>query len=335
MHTTTQTAKLHTDFYNHISRTPIVRTNLGNELVSFDLKDETMQESGSFKDRGALNAVLSLYQEDPELLHRYGVVAASAGNHGQGVARAARVVGIRATVFVPESTPLTKLRAMENYGATVIKIPGDVDKALQAAFKYQQEELAQFIHPFDDPAVMSGQGSVGAEIIEEAGSNGYHRVYVPVGGGGLVTGIAAALHEHGSNAEVTGVQLVGSDSFARSLVQGEQVMLTSANPLSDGTAVRQAGALTLKTALELPNLNRIITVTEAELGGAMQLHERELGIIAEPAGALALAGMLHDLINSQTVRSEKWVGIVSGNHRDEKRYSMLQNAAERSCGKVV
>lgn len=335
MHTTKHRAELNTKFYDYISRTPIINTKLGTKLVSIDLKNETMQESGSFKDRGALNAILSLYQVDPDRLHSDGVVAASAGNHGQGVARAAKIVGAGATVFVPESTPQSKLHAMKAYAANVIKVPGDVDCALLAALDFSNTTSAHFIHPFDDPAVMIGQGSIATEIVEEKGLSFYDRIYVPVGGGGLVAGIASALHEHGSKTEVIGVQLEGSDSFAQSLVEGRVVELKTVNSLSDGTAVRMAGKLTVQTALQLTNLNRVITVSEAELGGAMDIQDQSVGVIAEPAGALALAGMILERDDCQHMAHERWLGIVSGNHRDEGRYSMLKTAALAACGKVV
>lgn len=335
MHTTKHQTELSTKFYDHISSTPIIRTELGTELVSIDLKDETVQESGSFKDRGALNAILSLHQEDSDKLQRYGVVAASAGNHGQGVARAAKIVGAVATVFVPESTPPSKLHAMKTYGSSVIKVPGDVDSALLAALDFRDTTSAHYIHPFDDHAVIQGQGTIATEIVEEKGLDFYNRIYVPVGGGGLITGIAAALHEHGSKTEVIGVQLEGSDSFARSLVEGRVVELDTVNSLSDGTAVRMAGALTVQTALSHFKLNRVVTVSDAELGCAMEMQDQSVDIVAEPAGSLALAGMISERDTPQHIKRERWLGIVSGNHRDEARYSMLKTAALAACGKVV
>lgn len=331
MHSTHTLDGLHTDFYKHIQSTPILETTLGNSHIQIDLKDETQQQSGSFKDRGAMNAVLALLDSNPIRLQTFGIVTASAGNHGQGVARAAKILGVQARIFVPQSTPESKLIAMGQYGAQVIKVKGDVDGALQSASKYSADSGAYFIHPFDDELVIAGQSSVGTEILNEC-SHSYDKVFVPVGGGGLIAGIASALHNGGSRAEVIGVQLKGSDSFSRSLEKGRVVSLAEANPLSDGTAVRSAGSLTLRHALELPNIRRVIVVSESELGDAMVVQDDVANVIAEPAGSLALAGMRSELLRTNGTNNETWLGIVSGNHRDPIRYQKLREAAILACG---
>lgn len=326
-----KTDQLHPNFYDHIPVTPILDTAYSINSVNFLFKDETAQESGSFKDRGAQNCMLNLYEERRNEMHQFGVVAASAGNHGQGVARAAQHLNVPATIYVPRSAPSSKLQAMEAYGAQVVRVSGDVDATLAAAEQHTKQLGSVFIHPFNDMSVISGQATVGREIARQSAVPP-SKVFVPVGGGGLLAGVCLGLKSHGLPTEVYGVQLLGSDSFAQSYDRNELVTLTQANTLSDGTAVRTAGELGLSIVRSCDNYVATLVVSEAELGRAMLAQDEKTGIIAEPAGCLALAGMLQLAEKNKSKTQERWLGIISGKHRDPARFSALMQSADTNCG---
>ncbi len=323
---------LHNQFYTYIQRSPIISPGVCRNGAQLHFKDETVQESGSFKDRGALNCMLYLYETHTQQMTSAGVVAASAGNHGQGVARAGRYLGVTATLFVPETTPSSKVEAMIRYGATVKKVVGDVDTALEAARSYCSETNAVFVHPFDNEDVITGQSTVGREIHDMDVNTQFDKVFVPVGGGGLLAGVCRGLESRGFDGEIYGVQLEGADSFARSMCSGDTTELDYANPLSDGTAVRRAGEIALGHVRASSQYVDTLTVSEAELGEAMMLQDQITGIRGEPAGCLALAGIQKLAHSSGLVREQNWLAIISGKHRDPLRYKMLISAAQKACG---
>ncbi|MDQ2834923.1 MAG: threonine ammonia-lyase [Acidobacteriota bacterium] len=248
------------------------------------LKLENLQMTGSFKERGALNRIAML---TPEQAAR-GVVAASAGNHAQGVAYHATSRGIRALIVMPLATPLVKVTATRGFGAEVVLHGANYDEACERATQLCLEEGMTFIHPFDDASVMAGQGTIGLELLEQIPQ--LEAVAVPIGGGGLIGGIACALKESRPNIRVIGVQTSRLPSMVAAVAQHHPVTLESATTIADGIAVRRAGEVTFPVVDRY--VDEIVTVHEDEIASAiLVLLEREK-TLAEGAGATALAALL-------------------------------------------
>ena len=218
------------------------------------LKCENLQRTGSFKARGAYVRISRLTEEE----RARGVVAASAGNHAQGVALAAQRLGIKATVFMPEGAPIPKVRATEAYGADIVFHGQYLDQALVAARAFAQETGAVLIHPFDHEDVMAGQGTVGLEILEQVPD--VETVLVPTGGGGLLAGIAIAIKELRPDVRIVGVQAAGAAAYPDSLKQGRPVPLSSMTTMADGIAVGLPGEITFAAVRD--HVDEILTVSE-------------------------------------------------------------------------
>ena len=248
------------------------------------LKLENLQMTGSFKERGALNRIAML---TPEQAAR-GVVAASAGNHAQGVAYHATSRGIRALIVMPLATPLVKVTATRGFGAEVVLHGANYDEACEEATRLCQAQGMTFIHPFDDPAVMAGQGTIGLELLEQVPQ--LEAVVVSIGGGGLIGGIACAIKESRPDIRVVGVQTSRLPSMAMAIEQHHPVTLQPATTIADGIAVRRAGEVTFPVVDRY--VDEIVTVDEDEIASAiLVLLEREK-TLAEGAGATALAALL-------------------------------------------
>jgi threonine dehydratase len=248
------------------------------------LKLENLQMTGSFKERGALNRIAML---TPEQAAR-GVIAASAGNHAQGVAYHATKRGIRALIVMPLTTPLVKVTATRDFGADVVLHGANYDEACAEAMRLCAEQDLTFIHPFDDPAVMAGQGTIGLELLEQVPL--LEAVVVPIGGGGLIGGIACAIKESRPEVRVVGVQTSRLPSMAAAVEAHHPVTINPATTIADGIAVRRAGDLTLPMVERY--VDEIVTVDEDEIASAiLMLLEREK-TLAEGAGAAALAALL-------------------------------------------
>jgi len=248
------------------------------------LKCENLQRAGSFKIRGAYVRISRL--TDAERAH--GVVAASAGNHAQGVALAARLLGAPATVFMPDGAPLPKIEATKAYGATVHFAGSTVDDALVAAQEFGTETGAVFIHPFDHPDIVAGQGTVGLEVLDQAPD--VRTIVVSVGGGGLVSGIAAAVKTTHPQVRVVGVQAAGAAAYPPSLVAGHPVPLQSMATIADGIAVGCPGELTYQMLSTL--VDDVVTVSEEALSQALLLCLERAKLVVEPAGAAAVAAIM-------------------------------------------
>src|SRR5947209_4422464 len=248
------------------------------------LKCENLQRAGSFKIRGAYVRISRL--TDAERAH--GVVAASAGNHAQGVALAARLLGAPATVFMPDGAPLPKIEATKAYGATVHFAGSTVDDALVAAQEFGTETGAVFIHPFDHPDIVAGQGTVGLEVLDQAPD--VRTIVVSVGGGGLVSGIAAAVKTTHPQVRVVGVQAAGAAAYPASLVAGHPVPLQSMATIADGIAVGCPGELTYQMLSTL--VDDVVTVSEEALSQALLLCLERAKLVVEPAGAAAVAAIM-------------------------------------------
>jgi threonine dehydratase len=248
------------------------------------LKLENLQMTGSFKERGALNRIAML---TPEQAAR-GVIAASAGNHAQGVAYHATKRGIRALIVMPLTTPLVKVTATRDFGAEVLLHGANYDEACAEAVRLCDDQQLTFIHPFDDPGVMAGQGTIGLELLEQVPQ--LEAVVVPIGGGGLIGGIACAIKESRPQVRVVGVQTSRLPSMQAAIAAHHPVTVDPATTIADGIAVRRAGDLTFPLVERY--VDEIVTVEEDEIASAiLMLLEREK-TLAEGAGAAALAALL-------------------------------------------
>lgn len=268
------------------------------------LKCENLQRTGSFKARGAYVRISRLTAE--ERLH--GVVAASAGNHAQGVALAAQLLGIRATVFMPEGAPIPKEKATRGYGADVVFEGRYLEDALVAARRFADETGAVLIHPFDHVDIVAGQGTAGLEILEQAPE--VETVLVPTGGGGLLAGIAIAIKELRPDVQVVGVQAAGAAAYPGSLAQGRPVALESMQTMADGIAVGLPGDITFAAVRD--HVDEIITVSEEALSRALLALVERAKMVVEPAGAAAVAAMLDDPGRFRTPA----VAVLSGGNVD-------------------
>jgi threonine dehydratase len=250
------------------------------------LKCENLQQTGSFKIRGAYVRIARLSEAE----RAGGVAAASAGNHAQGVALAARLLGCRATVFMPESAPLPKIAATKAYGAEVHLHGSTVDEALEAATAWAAERGAVLIHPFNHPDVIAGQGTVGLEILEQVPD--VKTIVVGTGGGGLVSGIAVAVKALRPDVQVVGVQAAGAAAFPDSLRAGRPVALGAMATIADGIAVGCPGDVTFRHVRDL--VDSIVTVDEDALSRALLYSLERAKLVVEPAGAAAVAALMED-----------------------------------------
>ncbi len=268
-------------YYSPCNRSEMLSRITGQNIF---LKLENLQMTGSFKERGALNRIAML---TPEQAKR-GVVAASAGNHAQGVAYHATERGIRAVIVMPLTTPLVKVTATRGFGAEVVLHGANYDEACVEATRLCAAEGMTFIHPFDDALVMAGQGTIGLELLEQI--EGLEAVVVPIGGGGLIGGIACAVKESNPKVRVIGVQTARLPSMREAIAQHHPVTLDPATTIADGIAVRRAGEITFPVVEKY--VDEIVTVDEDEIASAiLTLLEREK-TLAEGAGATALAALL-------------------------------------------
>ncbi len=267
-----------------VLRTPLVYSYSLSELSGANvyLKLENLQRTGSFKIRGAYNKLYKLKDVAKD------VVAASAGNHAQGVALAAKLLGMKSTLVMPQGTPINKMLAVKNHGGEVVLFGDTFDDAFEYARKLERETGKVFIHPFDDPDVIAGQGTAGLEIIDSL--KDVESVIVPVGGGGLIAGVAIALKTGNSNATVLGVQSEGSPSMFLSMKKNKIVETGAAQTIADGIAIKSVGELTFEIAQRY--VDGILTVDENGIEESLLLLTERKRIVVEGAGAVGLAGLL-------------------------------------------
>jgi threonine dehydratase len=266
--------------------TPLTYSHSFSAMTGADvhLKLETFQRTGAFKIRGATNRIATLSEEQ----RAAGIVTASAGNHAQGVALAASRLGVDSVVVMPENAPVAKVKATRNYGARVILDGVDYDAAAARAREIEREEGRYYLHAFDDPMVMAGQGTLGLEVAEDCPE--VDTVVVPVGGGGLIAGVATALKAHDPSIRVVGVQAAGAASLPESLERGERVTLDAVDTIADGIATRSVGESTFEVIRE--RVDEAVAVTDDEIAVAVTtLLEREK-TLAEGAGAAGLAALM-------------------------------------------
>ncbi len=306
-----------------IKETPLIASPVFSEESGNNvwLKPENLQLTGAYKVRGAYNKILSLTEAE----RKRGIITASAGNHAQGVALAAAQLGVQATIVMPCTTPLIKVEATRNYGAHVVLHGNMFDEASKEAYRLEQAKGLVFVHPFDDPAVMAGQGTIGLEIFEELPE--VDAVLVPVGGGGLISGIAVALKTLNPRIRIIGVEPEGAMAMKKSFVAGRLVTLDHVDTIADGVAVKVPGALTYEIARHW--VDEIITVNDYDLMDAMlQLLEKHK-LIAENAGVLSLAGL-----NKLNCTGKNIVSIVSGGNVDVMTISSMINKGLVMRGRI-
>ena len=285
------------------------------------LKRENMQKVRSFKIRGAYNKIIKL-DDDAKMK---GLIASSAGNHAQGVAYAARKLGVKATICMPAHTPLIKVEATKAHGAEVV-LHGEVyDEAYAKAVELQKKEGYTFIHPFDDEDIIEGQGTIALEILEELPDTDV--ILVPIGGGGLIAGIACAAKQINPNVKIYGVEPEGAASALAAIHEDQVVTLAEANTIADGTAVKTIGSKTFEYIKKY--VDGIITVNDYELMDAFLLLVEKHKLVAEGSGILSLAGL-----KKLYEKNKKVVSLVSGGNIDVLTISSMINKGLISRGRI-
>ena len=287
------------------------------------LKAENLQRTGSFKLRGAYYKISQLSEEQKAK----GIIACSAGNHAQGVALAAQKNNIKSTIFIPSTAPISKVEATRKYGAEIRLVDGVYDDAYNEAIKYQQETGAEFIHPFDDEDVIAGQGTIALEILEQMPD--VDAIVVPIGGGGLISGIAYTIKQLKPSCKVYGVQADGAGSMYHSIENHQRTELSKVSTIADGTAVKIPGINTFDFCTKY--VDEIALVSDDEVATAiLALIERQK-IIAEGAGALSVAGVM---FNKFPIKGKKIVCVVSGGNIDVNILSRVINRGLLKTGRI-
>jgi threonine dehydratase len=304
-----------------IVETPCAYSQTLSELTGARcyVKLENLQMTGSFKERGAANLLLQLSPEE----RRRGVIAASAGNHGLAVAFHAARLGAPATIVMPEYAPLVKVTNARRYGAEVVLHGSNFDEAYERAQAIRAERGLVFVHPFDDPRIIAGQGTLGLEVLEQCPE--VEAIVVPVGGGGLIGGVGLAVKNTRSDVQVIGAQAAALPAMSRSLETQQRVRVDAAPTIADGIAVRQVGALTLELARTW--VDRVVTVDEEELSNAVLLLLEIEKTVVEGAGAAPLAALLNRPLG---LERRSVVLVLSGGNID---VTMLARIIERGLVK--
>ena len=305
------------DLHAHLPPTPLQysRAFTAKAACHVYLKIEGIQPTRAFKVRGGLNKLMGLRPED----RAAGVITASAGNHGLGVAYAAEAFRIPATVYVPDGANPLKVQAIKRMGSRVVQFGRSYDDAYREALRAQETSGSIFVHAFDDPAVVIGQGTVGVELLEQLPA--IDTVLVPVGGGGLIAGIARYLKTRRPSVRVIGVEPAGADALTRSLAAGELVTLERVDTMADGLAAKTPGRIALSIASACVDL--MITVEETEMLRAIRLYFEWEHLLAEPAGAASLAALLYHYAPQA---SERVAVLLSGaNIADEVMLRALKS----------
>ena len=286
-------------------RTDLIQARNMSTDCDLYLKTENLQLTGSFKLRGAYYKISQLTAEE----RAKGIIACSAGNHAQGVALAAQKMGIKSVICMPDGAPISKVQATKAFGAETCLVPGAYDDAYAKAIELRDQTGATFIHPFDDDDVIAGQGTIGLEILEQIADA--DAVVVPIGGGGLISGVAFAIKHLNPNVKVYGVQAERAASMAESVKLGHQITLDSVSTFADGIAVKHPGDNTFKLINEY--VDGIVTVTEDEIATAILTLMEKQKLVAEGAGAVGVAAVMFGKL---PVKGKKVVAVVSGGNID-------------------
>ncbi|MCC8073846.1 MAG: threonine ammonia-lyase [Clostridiales bacterium] len=289
------------------------------------LKTENLQVTGSFKVRGSYFKISQLSEEEKAK----GVIACSAGNHAQGVALAATKNGIKSLICLPEGAPISKVEATKRYGAEVCMVKGVYDDAYNKAVELQKEKGYSFIHPFNDPDVIAGQGTIGLEILEQLPD--VDAVVVPIGGGGLIAGVAYAVKQINPNCKVYGVQASGAPSMENSIADGEIETLSKVQTIADGIAVKTPGDYTFELVSKY--VDGIYTVTDDEIALAILTLIEQQKLIAEGAGAVSVAAVMNGKIPD--ISGKKVCCLVSGGNIDVTILSRVLERGLKMCGRTA
>lgn len=303
-----------------INRTPVIPTKGLVPGCAFYLKADCLQKTGAFKLRGAYYKIATLSDEEKER----GVIACSAGNHAQGVAFAARDMGIKATICIPEGAPISKIEATRSYGANVVLVPGVYDDAYTEAVRLRDEQGLTFIHPFNDYSIMAGQGTIGLEILEQLPD--VDMIFVPIGGGGLIAGLAYAVKNLRPQCRIIGVQAAGAPSMAESLKEGKIITLSSVDTVADGIKVKTPGDLTFDMCREY--VDEVVTVSEGEIASAILTVLEKQKLVAEGAGAVGIAAAMYHKVNTE---GKTVCALLSGGNVD---VTMLERIMTRGLAKA-
>ena len=306
-----------------IEKTKLIHSTVFSEESGNDIyiKPENLQKTGSFKIRGAYNRIAKLTEEEKSR----GVIAASAGNHAQGVAFGAQKLGIKAVIVMPKHTPLIKVEATKKYGAEVILFGDVYDDAYNKAKELQAEYGYTFVHPFDDEDVSEGQGTKAWEVLEELPDE--EKIIVPIGGGGLISGVAAAAKMKNPQIKIVGVEPEGAASAVAALENNEVVELSEAVTIADGTAVKKIGNTTFDYIKKY--VDEIVTVSDYELMEAFLLLVEKHKIVAENSGILSVAGL-----KKLNVKGKKIISILSGGNIDVLTISSMINKGLVNRGRI-
>ncbi len=288
-----------------VRRTDLIKAPKLNPDGEIYLKTENLQITGSFKVRGAYYKISQLSAEEKAK----GVIACSAGNHAQGVALAAAANGIKSLICLPDGAPISKVEATKSYGADVCLVEGVYDDAYNKALQLKEEKGYTFIHPFDDENVIAGQGTIGLELLDQLPD--VDAVIVPVGGGGLISGVAFAMKTLKPDIKVYGVQAEGAPSMVQSLNNGKIECLDSVSTIADGIKVKEPGVNTFEYCQKY--VDKIVTVSDDEVSSAILALIEQQKLIAEGAGAVAVAAVM---FNKVPVKGKKVVCLVSGGNID-------------------
>jgi len=288
------------------------------------LKTENLQRTGAFKIRGAYYKIASLSDEE----RSKGVAACSAGNHAQGVALAAKQFGIKATIFLPEAAPISKIEATRQYGADIRLSKGVYDDAYTEAITFSKETGAVFIHPFDDINVIAGQATVGIEIIEQFPD--VEAVVVPVGGGGLASGISFAIKSLNPKIKIYGVQAAGADNMARSFREKDPLCANNVSTFADGIAVKVPGTITRELCAKY--VDDIVTVSDDETATAILSMMEKQKLVSEGAGAVAVAAVMFDKL---PIKNKKVCAVISGGNIDVNILSRVINRGLLKSGRLT
>lgn len=302
-----------------INLTPMIPAKGFVPDCRFYLKADCLQKTGAFKLRGAYYKLSTLTDEEKAR----GVIACSAGNHAQGVAFAARDMGIPATICIPAGAPLSKIEATRSYGANVVLVPGVYDDAHAEAVRLRDEQGLTFIHPFDDERVMAGQGTIGLEIAEQLSD--VDVVLVPIGGGGLIAGVASALRQLKPACRIIGVQAAGAASMADSLRAGHILTLPEVHTVADGIQVKTPGEKTFAICREA--VDEVVTVGEAEIASAILTVLERQKLMVEGAGAVGVAAAMYGELD---LRGKTVCALLSGGNLD---VTMLERIITRGLAR--
>ncbi len=294
--------------------TPLTKAPILSELFNSEiyLKKENLQLTGSFKLRGAYNRIANLPQEKRDK----GVVAASAGNHAQGLAYAAKQFNCEATIFMPEATPLTKVSGVKSHGANVVLTGENFDEAYAAAMKYKEEKNCEFIHPFADDDVIAGQGTIALEVLEKIPD--LKQLIVPIGGGGLIAGIAIAAKTINPDIKIIGVVASGARGMKESYKSQTPIDSTSVKTIADGIAVRDVTPKLLDIIIDY--VDDIVEVSDNEIANAILFLLEKHKLVVEGAGAVPTAAIMHEKVD---IEDSKVCALVSGGNIDVTMISQI------------